>query len=63
MVCIFTGSNSKENVDLVLQVASQMKPCPLNALHHHYFPSQHKRKLKSLIGNTSTNTEQTFATR
>ena len=60
---IFTGSNLKESKDLVLQVGSQMRPCLLNASHHHYFPSQHKRKLKSLIGNPNTYTEQTFATR
>ena len=60
---IFTGSNLKESKDLVLQVGSQMRPCLLNASHHHYFPSQHKRKLKSLIGNPNIYTEQTFATR
>ena len=60
---IFTGSDSKESKDLVLQVGSQTRPCLLNASHHHYFPSQHKRKLKSLIGNPNSTTEQTFATR
>lgn len=57
-----SGSFSKNNEDLVLQVGGHMAPSFLEVLHHHYFPSQHKRKLRSLCMNSNRRSNLDFAT-
>lgn len=57
-----SGSDPKEHADLVLHVGGSMAPSFLNVLHHRYFPSQHKRKLRSLTINSNPTSDQMFAT-
>eukprot|EP00250_Pteridium_aquilinum_P017084 c23444_g1_i1 orf=803-2461(+) len=56
------GSDSKDREDLVLHVGGSMAPSFLTVLHHHYFPSQHKRRLRSLCMNLKFGSNPTFAT-
>ncbi|KAI5082338.1 hypothetical protein GOP47_0002081 [Adiantum capillus-veneris] len=56
------GSFSSGKEDLVLRVGGNMAPCFLEVLDHHYFPSQHKRKLRSLCMNSNRCSNQDIAT-
>ncbi|MCO5600381.1 hypothetical protein L7F22_054493 [Adiantum nelumboides] len=56
------GSFSKHDEDLVLRVGGNLAPFFLEVLDHHYIPSQHKRKLRSLCLNSKRCSSQDIAT-